>query len=160
MYQYALRGSVQNKLAINIEHNIQPSSNDEDLMQQLISMNEQATAEAEMLRDQVKTLKAKLSAAENKIEELEKSHTQQDNQQLRIGKYIVKDSCNAFKRNTVWVYPCCGLLYCCQECHDATEDHRGKPALIRFCLACSQLVADAWPICPECGIDWFARTIN
>jgi len=75
MYQYALRGSVQNKLAINIEHNIQPSSNDEDLMQQLISMNEWATTEAEMLRDQVKTLKAKLSAAENKIEELEKSHT-------------------------------------------------------------------------------------
>ena len=167
MYQYALRGSVQNKLAINIERNIQPSSNDEDLMQQLISMNEQATAEAEMLRDQVKTLKVKLLAAENKIEELEKSHTQQDDQQLRIGKYVVKDSCkafleqteykcHAFKCNTLLGYDCCGSLCCCSKCHDATEDHTAKQATILFCLACSQLVANAWPNCPECGVDWFA----
>ena len=95
MYQYALKGSVQNKLAISIDHDITPSqtaNNDEELMQQLIQLSESHAVESEMLRDQIKELKKKLSAAESKITELEASQTlTKGMDQLSIGNYVVKD---------------------------------------------------------------------
>ncbi|KAI8873571.1 hypothetical protein GQ42DRAFT_160478 [Ramicandelaber brevisporus] len=63
-----------------------------------------------------------------------------------------KGACKHYGRSYRWFrFPCCGMAYPCDECHDAAESHEGQRAKSMICGYCSREQPAGNSNCKHCN---------
>jgi hypothetical protein len=75
----------------------------------------------------------------------------------RVGRWVVKApyECKHFSNVTYWMLPpCCFTYYCCNKCHDLTEQHPWQYATRMVCMYCDheQPYKKLPNVCDHCSI--------